>query len=109
MKVLKLPKLKDVHLNSEQYKVIWQQQKGIGKNSSSQSKKELVYFYLTKFEDYNNLRRVSQKSLRTISPIRNQDTVYISFVFALNRRLYIIIIFFWRWGLLEPHSLQDLS
>ena len=83
-----------LHLNSEQYKVIWQQLSGIGKKLTSQSKKELVYFIRTKFEDYNNLGRVSQKSLRTVSPIRSQDTVYISFVFVLNRRLYINFFFF---------------
>ena len=81
--VLKLPKLKkmyQLHLNSEQYKVIWQQQKGVGTRLTSQSRKELVYFIQTKFEDNNNLRRVSQKYLRTLSPIRSQNTVYISFV-----------------------------
>ena len=99
-----------LHLNSEQYKVIWQQLSGIGNKLTSQSKKELVYFIRTKFEDYNNLGRVSQKSLRTVSPIRSQDTVYISFVFVLNRRLYInFFFFFFGDGAAEPHSLQDLS
>ena len=42
----------------------------------SQFKKELETFIRAKFEDYN-LGRASQEALRTVPPVRSQDTVYI--------------------------------
>ena len=40
--------------------------------------KEMKISIQARFEDYNQ-GRASQKSLRTVPPIRNRDTVYISF------------------------------
>ena len=45
----------------------------------SQSKKELENFIRAKFEDYNP-GRASQTALKTVLPVRSQDTVYISFL-----------------------------
>ena len=45
----------------------------------SQSKKELENFIGAKFGDHNP-GRASQKALRTVPPVRSQDTVYISFL-----------------------------
>ena len=87
-----------LHLNSEQYKVIWQQQKGVGKKLTSQSKTELVYFIQTKFEDYNNLRRVSQKSLRTVSPVRSQDSLH---KFCFKQKAVHFFFFFLEMGALS--------
>ena len=51
----------------------------VDKNLISRSKKEKENFICAKFEDYNP-GRASQEALRTVLTIRNQDTIYISFL-----------------------------
>ena len=80
-----------LHLNSEQYQVIWQQQKGVGKKLTSQSKKELVYFIQTKFEDYNP-GIVSQKVLITVLLVRSQGIVIYKFFQTEGCTLYNVLL-----------------
>ena len=76
-KVLKLPRLTkacQLHLNSEQYTVTWQQHEAVDEKLISRSKKELENFIQAKRDDYNP-GRASHKALGTVLLIRSQDTV----------------------------------